>query len=130
MVTRYSQGILNFRIGIRRKNARLTESAKMMTRNLFHGRNHPKYQEIELVDTMIRNLMPADLKDFFEKFESITKSKDHSKGQGYDFILEELNKEVKSWLRKGVSSDSLWLCVCRNHDLLKISKLILSVCSI
>lgn len=119
MVTRYCQGILNFRIGVRRNNARLIESAKMMTRNLFHGRNHPKYQEIELVDTMLRNLMPVDLKDFFERFESITKSKDHSKGQGYDFILEELNKEVKSWLRKGVPSDSLWLCVCRNHDLLK-----------
>ena len=123
MVTRYCQGILNFRIGIRKNNAKLIESAKMMTRNLFHGRNHPKYQEIELVDSMLRHLMPAELKSFFEQHESITKTHDHSKGQGYDFILEELNKEVKSWLRKGVPSDSLWLNICRNHDLLKNIKI-------
>lgn len=49
----------------------------------------------------------------------MSRSHDESKGQGYDFILEELNREVKHWIRKGVPSDEMWLSVCRNHKLLK-----------
>lgn len=50
MTTRYSQGIFNLRAGIRGNNSLLVQSAKMMTRGRFHGRNHPKYQLIEMTE--------------------------------------------------------------------------------
>ena len=65
--------------------------------------------------------MPNDLFDFLSQFESISKTGEASKGQGYDFILEEDNKEVKKWIKRGVASDKAWLVVCRNKD--KLQKL-------
>ena len=40
-ITKYSQSILNFRMGIRRNNQQLIHSAKWMSKGLFHGRKHP-----------------------------------------------------------------------------------------
>ncbi len=54
--------------------------------------------------------------------ESFTISGDRSRGQDADFILEEVNKETKSWLARGVPSDDMWQTVCRNLDGLKSIK--------
>ena len=118
-MTRYSQTIVNFRMGTRRNNSKLIQSAKYMSRGLFHGRCHPKYQLIEMYDSLQRHLQPDDLRKFNEKYEAMSRTNDQSKGQGFDFILEEINKEVKTWIRKGVPTDSMWLSVCRNHHILK-----------
>ena len=115
MVSRYSQAIVNMRMGIRRNNSTLIQSAKFMSKGLFHGRTHPRYQQIEMIETLQRKLMPNDLKTFISMHESMSRT-DSSKGQGYDFILEEINKGVKSWIRRGVASDSMWLSICRNYD--------------
>ena len=119
MTTIYSQSIINFRMGIRRNNSLLVQSAKLMSRGLFHGRNHPRYQCIEIVDSMQRELMPEEMTYFVESHESMSKTGDKSRGQGFDFILEELNKEIKVWMHRGVPTDNMWLSVCRNHDFLK-----------
>ena len=96
MVTRYTQGLLNFRMGVRRNNSQLIQSAKYMTKELFHGRSHPKYQQIEIHDTFQRLAMPRELHEFSELNESMTRSggsAGKSKGRGYDFILEEENRD-------------------------------------
>ncbi|XP_071163549.1 uncharacterized protein [Mytilus edulis] len=116
MVSRYSQAIVNFRMGIRRNNTILVQSSKFMSKGLFHGRVHPRYQQIEMLDTVHRFLMPEQLQTFLSNHESMSKTGDESKGQGYDFILEEVNKGIKSWIRRGVASDNMWLSVCRNYD--------------
>lgn len=71
-----------------------------MFRGLFRGRCHPKYQLIEMYDSMQRYLQPEDLRNFTEKYETRSRTNDRSKGQGFDFILEEINKLVKTWIRK------------------------------
>ncbi|XP_062597901.1 uncharacterized protein LOC134259320 [Saccostrea cucullata] len=119
MVCKYSQGIINLRAAVRRNNPQLLMSAKWMTKELFHGRNHPKYQEIEIYETFIRRILPDVLKQFFEQFCSLSKSGNKSRGQGLDFLLEEENKNVKGWLKRGVPSDESWLATCRNHQSLK-----------
>ncbi|CAG2242694.1 unnamed protein product [Mytilus edulis] len=94
----------------------LVQSSKFMSKGLFHGRVHPRYQQIEMLDTVHRFLMPEQLQTFLSNHESMSKTGDESKGQGYDFILEEVNKGIKSWIRRGVASDNMWLSVCRNYD--------------
>ena len=71
--------------------------------------------------------MPDDLKAFICMHESMSRT-DTSKGQGYDFILEKMNKGVKSWIRRWVASDSMWLSICRNYDKLLQMRLKVQTC--
>ena len=74
------------RMGIRRNNSTLIQSAKLMSKGLLHGKTHPRYQQIEMIETLQRKLMPNDLKTFISMHESMSRT-DSSKGQGYAFIL-------------------------------------------
>ena len=47
-VITYAQAIINYRMGIRRNNQLLFQSAMYKIPDLFHGRNHPFYQIIEV----------------------------------------------------------------------------------
>ena len=116
---RFSQGIVNFRMATRRNNAALLKSAKYMTKELFHGRTHPKYQTIEIYDTLQDLMMPDEVQELNDKFSSITTSGNKSLGEDLDFVLEEKNKQLKSWIPKGVPTDEIWLTVCRNNELLE-----------
>jgi hypothetical protein len=49
---------------IRQGNWQLVSSARFMTRQLFHGRNHPKYQEIEIFHDFLLRISPADIRQF------------------------------------------------------------------
>ena len=82
-----------------------------MTKELFHGRNHPIYQHIEMVDNFIQRIMPEDLKEFLDHHCSISRSGHKSMGQGYDFELEVENKAVKNWIKQGVPSKEMWLLI-------------------
>lgn len=119
MACMYSQGLINIRMGVCRNNSKLLQAGKWMSKELFHGRNHPKYQEIEIYETFVFHLLPLELENFLNSNCSVSKSGHESKGQGYDFLLEEENKTVKSWLKRGVPTEKLWLTVCRNHQVLK-----------
>ena len=68
---------------------------------------------------LFKKVVPERLRNFFEKFCSLSKSGNKSKGQGLDFLLEEENKNVKGWLKRGIPSDESWLTTCRNHQSLK-----------
>ena len=106
-------------MALRRNNYQLLETAKWMSKELFHGRNHAKYQYIEMYELFVRQILPAEVRQLISHHCSISKSGHLSKGQGYDFILEEENKQVKSWLKGGIRSDKIWLATCRNHQSLK-----------
>ena len=114
-VCRFSQGIINFRMAVRRNNSVLLKSAKYMTKELFFGRNHPKYQVIEVNDCLQDLLMPDKVRELNDSYSSISTSGNQSLGEGFDFILEEKNRELKSWIPKGMPTDSIWQTVCRNN---------------
>ena len=118
-VCRLSQGIINFRMAVRRNNAELLHSSKYMTKELFHSRNHPKYQQIELYDHLQYLLMPAEVKQLHDNFASITTSGNPSSGQDFDFILEEKNRQLKQWISKGTPTDAQWQKIARNNVLLE-----------
>ncbi|KAK3106985.1 hypothetical protein FSP39_004438 [Pinctada imbricata] len=126
-VCKYTQGIINFRVAVRRNNYNLLRSAKWMTKELFHGRNHPRYQEIEMYESFMSRIVPEKLSIFLQTLCSLSKSGHPSKGQGFDFLLEEENKNVKAWLKRGVPTDQIWLTTCRNYESLKeVKKIVLS----
>ncbi|CAC5398225.1 unnamed protein product [Mytilus coruscus] len=114
-VCRFSQGIVNFRMAIRRNNSDLLKSAKYMTKELFHGRQHPKYQQIEVNDTIQDMLMPENVQIINDAYSSITTSENKSTGQDFHFVLEEKNRQLKSWIPKGMPTDTIWQTVCRNN---------------
>ena len=61
--------------------------------------------------------MPQELREIMHHFVSGSKNNIKGKCQGGDAMLEELNKELKSWLKMaGVPSDEQWLNVARNID--------------
>ena len=118
-VLRYAQGIINFRMGIRSNNDKLVRSAIFLTKELFHGRNHPRYQELELWDTFRDKVMPEKLKKFADKYMSISKSGQLSTGQGFDFLLEEDNREIKKWIKRVLPTDKVWTTAIRNKTKLE-----------
>ena len=115
-VCRYSQAIINFRMGIRRNNHLLAKAGKFFFKECFYGRNHPKYQAIEVHDTLQYQVLPEKVQKLLDDHTSISKSGDKSKGEDCDFVLEELNKETKKWLPRGVPKEKVWYNVCRNLE--------------
>ena len=129
MACKYSQGIINMRMAIRRNNHLLLQAAKWMTKELFHGRNHPRYQDIEIYEQFVFQILPDELAAFVQSHCSVSKSGHLSRGQGFDFILEEENKTVKNWLKRGVPTDRTWFTTCRNHQSLKeMRQFVLQLC--
>ncbi len=119
-ISRYSQGIINFRMGIRRNNFMLVESARFMTKELFYGRNHPKYRDVELFQNIQQLFMPEQVKQLLSKNVSITITNDHSSGEGYDYKLEDANRDIKRIIPAGkIPSDNRWRIACRNHGTLQ-----------
>lgn len=86
-VCRFSQAIVNFRIGTRRNNAALIHSAKHMTKEMFFGRSHQHYRKVELHDSLQYQLMPDELKDLWDANASAFTSPDQSSGEDFDFLL-------------------------------------------
>jgi len=69
---------------------------------IIYGRNHPIYQNI-LIDHV---LMPQELREGLDKFATGSKTMTIGKCQGGDALLEELNKDSKSWLKMaGIPGD-------------------------
>ena len=114
-VLKFALAIVNFRMGTRRNNSRLIRSGKYMFNSMFHGRKHPIYALIDVNDALIYHIAPEPVKNFISTNESCNKhANDKSSGQDADFMLEEANKETKSWIPRGVPDDKAWQTVCRN----------------
>ena len=61
--------------------------------------------------------MPEKIKETLDRYVSGSKQMRMGKCQGGDAMLEELNKESKSWLTMaGIPGEEQWLRVFRNLD--------------
>ena len=104
-------------LGVRKCNAFLINGAVAKLSQLVYGRNHPIYQNIVYHNAQDRVLMPSKLREMMEKYISGSKTKTLGKCQGGDAMLEELNKESKSWLTmSGIPSEEQCLHVFQNID--------------
>ena len=63
--------------------------------------------------------MPEPLKSLIQNNESFSLSGKQNAGQGCDFIHEELNKRVKSFLPPIMPTPDVWRRVCRKLKELK-----------
>ena len=106
-----------FRVGVRKNEAKAVENAKTKISHLFFGRSHPINQNIMYLDTLDTISMPEELNNFKKQFMSGSRTGNIDKSQGGDALLEEVNKESKSWLKMaGIPSEKQWLRVLRNLD--------------
>lgn len=115
-VLTYMQSILNFRKGVRNNDKDLIMAGKFKHAPIFHGRSHIKYQQIELIEAKNDLIMPAEVKEFVQKHQSISHSGQHGRGEDMDFQLENINKQSKVWTPKGVPSEADWLRTFRNLE--------------
>ncbi|XP_071139288.1 uncharacterized protein [Mytilus edulis] len=114
-VFRFSQAIINLRMGVRRNNSCLVQSAKFHLKELFYGRSHPHYRDIELFDTLQYHFMPDEVKNIWDNNTAFTVSGHNSKGQDLDFLLEEKNRAVKQFIPSGsIPSNETWDAICCN----------------
>ena len=114
-ITRYAQALVNFRAGIRRNNNWLVASAKYHFKELYYARSHPNYAKIEIFDSLQADLMPEEVKQVIDMHTSFTVSGSEFKGQGIDFVLEEINRKIKQYLPSGqIPSDKTWTKICCN----------------
>ena len=109
----YAQAILNFREGIRNNNWSLIKTGLFKFAPLFHARNHPKYQQIELREAINEVILPKQLHKFVRENQSLGKK---GKMEDMDFQLENVNKRSKSWNPVGVPTEDDWMRTFRNLD--------------
>ena len=74
-----------------------------------------KYQELLLRNECIRSMMPASVKQYTCITEAFTKSNSLS-GQGADFLQEECNLDINSFLPSGSISFDVWYKVSCGAD--------------
>jgi len=61
--------------------------------------------------------MPSELSSIKKKYISGSRTGNIGKSQGADALLEEVNKDSKSWLKMvGIPKQQHWLRVFRNLD--------------
>ena len=118
-VALYAQAIINYRMALRRNNSFLALAAIHKLSTLFHGRNHPFYQLIELFSLVQAFQLPEEVTKLLNSYFTISVSGDPSKGEDWDFVLENKNKVVKAWIPKGGCKNDYWLTACRNADQLE-----------
>ena len=108
--------------GVRKNNHDHMMAARVVFAPLFFGRNHPRYRELHMRDLMDRVQCPPQLSKNIKENKSFTASGVVNKGQGADFLHEEVNKRVKSLLPPGAVTEDTWKRVCRNADKLEAMK--------
>ena len=78
-----------------RNNGDLALSAKHHLKDLLWATNHPKYQELEVSDSIRRLFMNKDVQEFTRCHYLIISSTGMSNGEAYDYRLKELNRILK-----------------------------------
>ncbi|KAJ8300729.1 hypothetical protein KUTeg_022248 [Tegillarca granosa] len=113
----YGQSILNFRKGVRRNNASLIKSGIAVHAPIFFGRNHQKYMKIFANDAFQNACAPDEIQEFFNLTNSLNGNPDS--GEGLDFKLEVVNKDIQAWIPRGVPKSEDWLRAVKNLAKLK-----------
>ena len=100
-------------------------AARIQFAPLFYLFKHPKYQVLHLRDLFERAQTPDQIRSYVESHESFSPSVLQNRGQGGDFVQEEI---IKSFLPPGIPSQEIWTPVCRKAETLKELKT--SVCEV
>ena len=108
--------IIKFRMTLHWNNIKLAQSGDVL-RDVFYGRNHPFYELIEFHFLVQIFTIQDEVKPFYEKYFTVSLSRDSSKGEEWDFHLENINKLTQGWIPKnGVLTETMWTNACRNVD--------------
>ena len=90
------------RAGVRRNNNEAMLAGRQRAATLFFtGPNHT-YQRLVVRDMVQRVQVPQPVKRFLEVRTSYTVSGESTRGEGGDFVLENKNRQTKSWLPPGI----------------------------
>jgi hypothetical protein len=116
IIFHYSLALYVFRAGVRRNNSDAILASRAVFSPLFFGLNMPFYMETYIRDSMIRVQCPSAVQEFIETNESYSVSGNPNKGEGGDFVLENINRKIKSVMPPGLPSDDRWTTVCRNIE--------------
>ena len=109
-----------YRAGVRCGISKFISAGRAKFAKLWCGRNHPLYRELEVADTVQLIRMPMDVRQFVEDTASLNLSGKLYTGEGADFRLEEVNRQVQQWL-PNIPSTEDWKIACSNFD--KLSEL-------
>jgi len=107
--------------GVRNCNPSLIKDAIAKFHPIIFARKHPIYKRILYCNARDRTFMPNELSEILDAYVSGSKYMKMGKCQGEDALLEELNKDSKSWFNMaGIPEDDhdQWLRVFRNLDTL------------
>jgi hypothetical protein len=66
-------------------------------------------------DAILKNA-PDNVLNYIKSTMALSQSGNESGGEGGDFILENVNRSVNSWMPPGVPTEDKCLRVCRNLD--------------
>ncbi len=99
--------IMLFRSAIRQNNFDVAIRAREQGSGLFYAFRHPKYQLINCLDVAELVQMPMKIRNaVFRESMTIPGS---SVGQGIDFLLEQRNRRMKSYvIRNGIPTGEQW----------------------
>ena len=86
--------VFMYRCGQRCGNADAMIAAHSKFAKVWSGRVHPLYRELEMADTLTYIRMPNDVRDSVKRSMSLNLSGRAHSGEGADFRLEEVNKQV------------------------------------
>ena len=111
--------IFMYRAGIRCNIPAYIEAGRAKYSKLWSGRHHPLYRELEMADTICQHRMPEPTHSFIQESTSINLSDHPNHGEGADFRLVEVNKQVQKWL-PNVPSTKDWQIACSNFDQLNL----------
>lgn len=104
-----------FREGIRGGIVEFTQAALAKYAKLWSGRRHPLYRELEAAHHVLLARMPDEVRNFVLHNMSINTTGNPNTGEGADFRLEEVNKQIQFWL-PNIPSPKDWKMVCCNYS--------------
>ena len=111
--------VFMYRGGIRCNIKEFIEAGQAKFAKMWCGRWHPLYRELEVCDLVQQLRMPADVRQLVDTSTSINLKGTHGTGEGADFRLEEVNRQVQNWLPNIPSAEDWKIACCNFDDLVK-----------
>ena len=85
---------------------------------MFHMGYHPIYSAILFRDMMLRVQLPEQISTQVKENESFSVTTHNNRSEGLDFLLEHVNRLVKSFLPPGTPTVEIWRRICRKAEVL------------
>ena len=107
--------IFLYRAGVRCGIDSFIHAGRAKFAKVWSGRIHPLYRELEIADTVKLMRIPRDLQGLVSQSDSLNVSGKLGTGEGVDFRLEEVNRQIQQWL-PSVPSTKDWKIACCNYE--------------